>query len=144
MSFPPLCDQVIVRDTTSVPAARCSEEHIARLDHGLAVCTLLPAFDIRLTEVSCAWLDSLLLHRPMVSPFPDRVACWGTQPSPEGFEHGVPHPLTGSVIELIVTLGGLVQGLAPMARGRGPARPHQYRDDESAAGPLDDLGIGGR
>lgn len=146
MSSAPLCENVVVRSTPSVPAARSSHQDNVRLDHGLAAHTLLRALDGLLSDVSSLWLDSLLLYRPRVSPFRDLVASWGSSQwlALEGFEPWVPDPLTGEGEEPIAALVDLVQGLDPMPQGHGPARPHLYRDDETAAGPLDALGSGAR
>jgi len=106
---------------------------------------LLSAFDGLITDVSSAWVDYLLLDKPLIFAFPDiEEYRQGRGLSIEPYEHWVPGPFVRTLDEFVDALDDVVAGRDPLAEERRLARLrlHQYQDDKSAARLLDGLGLG--
>jgi CDP-glycerol glycerophosphotransferase len=119
-----------------------SQADLERL--GVSLYQVMAAADGLITDASSAWVDFLLLDKPMVFAFPDLEQYRADRGlNLEPYEEWVPGPVVAEVADLVESIGAAVAGEDRYAARRRStlAGFHQFRDSGSAARLLDLLEV---
>ena len=119
-----------------------SQADLERL--GVSLYELMAAADGLVTDASSAWVDFLLVDKPLIFAFPDLEQYRADRGlNLEPYEDWVPGPIVADVSDLVEQISTTTAGADPYAgrRRRALRSFHQFRDDGSADRLLDLLGI---
>jgi hypothetical protein len=111
---------------------------------GVSLYEVMAAADGLITDASSAWVDFLLVDKPLIFAFPDLDQYRADRGlNLEPYEDWVPGPLVADVVELVEQLSRVAAGEDHYAeRRRRTLRSfHHFRDDGSAARLLDLLDL---